>query len=171
MGRAGSTYPTLCALLALLRMARLAVGAIRHLGRAVPRTFGLCACLHGAMPGAHGHRKRSGVLFRRLHREALQQRRQPGQQALLITISQGYLHCATCQGNVDIGTGRSLWQCRRCLTLRLSLGLLGWLLAGVMLRIFKLIEPLLHQLMCTPGNGSTEPMLTELIWCLVEIAA
>jgi hypothetical protein len=31
-------------------MARLAVGAIRHLGRAVPRPLGLGALLHGAMP-------------------------------------------------------------------------------------------------------------------------
>src|SRR5262245_60236951 len=61
MGRAGRTYPTLLPLLALFRMARLAVGAIRHLGWTVPGALDSSALFHGAMPLTDG-------FLRRLHR-------------------------------------------------------------------------------------------------------
>src|SRR5262245_6045757 len=48
--------------------------------------------------------------------KALEQRFQPCQQALFVTIAQGHLHLAARQGDMDIRTGRSLWQCENWLT-------------------------------------------------------
>jgi hypothetical protein len=48
--------------------------------------------------------------------KALEQRFQSCQQALFVAISQGHLHLATSEGDVDIRAGRSLWQCWDYLT-------------------------------------------------------
>src|SRR5262245_26145332 len=49
-----------------------------------------------------------------LHGEALEQRFQPRQQPLFVAIAQGHLYRAASESDVDIRTGRRLWQCWRC---------------------------------------------------------
>ena len=65
----GVPPPALWPLRALVRMARLAVGAIRHLSRAVPCALGLGALFHSTVPGTHGRLRRGGVLYRCIYRE------------------------------------------------------------------------------------------------------
>ena len=63
--------------------------------------------------------------------KALEQCFQPCQQALFIAIPEGDLHLAPCQGDIDVAACRSLWECGDWLTL----GVLGWGLAGPIQRI------------------------------------
>src|SRR5262249_30240007 len=90
--------------------------------------------------------------------KALEQCFQPCQQALFIAIAERYLHLATCQGDMDISTRWSLWQCRDCLTHGLSLGLLGGWLTGAIAGMVNLVEPLLGQCKSTLLNPCGYPM-------------
>jgi hypothetical protein len=111
-GQSRESYPTLLPLLMLLGMARRAVGAVRHLGRAVPRALGLGAFFHRAVPGAHRRLcGRCGALRWWLRRGILpQQRSQPGEEPGFIGIAQGDLHLAAFEQDMAVDAGWCLWQ-------------------------------------------------------------
>src|SRR5262245_58268072 len=90
----------------------------------VTPAFGLCLLALGLILGG----------------EAVQQRFEPGQQALFVTVAQRDLHLTASQDDIDIGAGRCLWQCRDWLTLGLSLGWLCRWLSGAIAGIVKLCQ-------------------------------
>ena len=112
-------------------MACLAVGAIRHLGRAVPRPLGLGALFHDAMPRTH--RGLAGlhcaVVCWGLHPEPLACLLDLRLDAGEVHTTQGHQDFMAVQGGFQGDGPGCLWQCW-CFRLGVHLALFGWCLGA-----------------------------------------
>src|SRR5262249_51631983 len=137
----------------------LAPGAIGELAWAVP-AFTLGARFHGAVAGA----LRRGVCGRGGHRGALEHGIPLGQQAALIRVAQGQLHLTPSDVEVYVDAGWGLRERRRR-----GRRLCG--LAGCLSTVRCAVALRLDQLVCAPGNGRAQPVLTQLMRCFLIVTA